>query len=127
MFSWLCFQMNMDDYPHFFLAEDGILCSMGQHCSGFPRVLYNALLRLGYNGDIPIYRYRLSNAHGLDVCEVSVTIPFNPMAPWMGTVISSKPDTTIEQMAHVALTSLCERRLAATAVMPIMLFLIRNQ
>jgi hypothetical protein len=29
MFSWLWFQLNMDDYPHFFLAEDGRLCSMG--------------------------------------------------------------------------------------------------
>jgi hypothetical protein len=34
-FSWLCFQMNMDDYPHFSLTEDGRLCSMGQHHPGF--------------------------------------------------------------------------------------------
>jgi hypothetical protein len=51
----LAFQMNMDDYPHFFLAEDRRLCSMGQHCPGFLRVLYDALLRLGYNGEVPIY------------------------------------------------------------------------
>jgi cell division protein FtsB len=45
----------------------------------------------------------------------------------MRTIIGSKPDTTVEQMAHVALTSLCESCLAATAVMSITLFPIRNQ
>jgi hypothetical protein len=45
----------------------------------------------------------------------------------MGTIIGSEPDTTIEQMAHVALTSLCESRLTTTAVKPITLFPIRNQ
>jgi hypothetical protein len=43
------------------------------------------------------------------------------------TVIGSEFDTTVEQTAHVALTSLCESRLAATAVMLIAPFLIRNQ
>jgi hypothetical protein len=40
MFSWLCFQMNMDNYPHVTIAEDGSLCSTGQHRPGFPRMLY---------------------------------------------------------------------------------------
>jgi hypothetical protein len=40
------FQMELNDYPHFFLTEDGRLCSTDQHCPGFPRVLYDALLRL---------------------------------------------------------------------------------
>jgi hypothetical protein len=39
---------------------------MGQHCPGFPRVLYDALIRLGYDRDAPIYRCRLSTAHGMD-------------------------------------------------------------
>jgi hypothetical protein len=26
------FQMELNDYPQFFLVEDGRLCSMGQHC-----------------------------------------------------------------------------------------------
>jgi hypothetical protein len=43
------FQMELNYYPHFNLTEDGRLCSMGQHCSGFLRVLYNALVRLGYD------------------------------------------------------------------------------
>jgi hypothetical protein len=45
----------------------------------------------------------------------------------MRTIIDSELDDTVEQTAHVALTSLCESRLAATIVMPITLFLIRNQ
>jgi hypothetical protein len=52
------FQMELNDYPHFFITKDGRLCSIGQHCPGFPRVLYEALLHLGYDGDAPIYRCR---------------------------------------------------------------------
>jgi hypothetical protein len=48
------FQMELNDYPHFNLAKDGTLCSMGQHCPGFPRVLYDALIHLGYDGDAPV-------------------------------------------------------------------------
>jgi hypothetical protein len=29
---------------------------MGQHCMGFPRVLYDALVHLGYDGDALVYR-----------------------------------------------------------------------
>jgi hypothetical protein len=60
------FQMELNDYPHFDLAEDGRLCSMVQHCPGFPRVLYHALIRVGYNRDAPVYCCRLSTAHGMD-------------------------------------------------------------
>jgi hypothetical protein len=60
------FQMELNDYPHFDLAEDGRLCSMGQHCLGFPRVLSDALIHLGYDGDAPVYSCRLSTAHGMD-------------------------------------------------------------
>jgi hypothetical protein len=121
------FQMELNDYPHFDLAEDGRLCCMGQHCLGFLRVLYNALIRLGYDGDASMYRCRLSMAHGMDQCEVNVMIPFDPMEPWSGSVIGSEPDTGVELMAHIALTSLCEDRLATTAALPIALLLIRNQ
>jgi hypothetical protein len=121
MFSWLYFQMNMDNYPHVTIAVDGRLCSTGQHRPGFLRVLYNALHQLGYDGDTPVYRGRMSMAHGQDKCEVNVVIPLNPFEPWMATVIS------VEQTAQVALTSLCETRLADTATMPIALFPICNQ
>jgi hypothetical protein len=121
------FQMEVNDYPHFNLAEDGRLCSMGQHCPGFPRVLYDALIRLGYDGDAPIYRCRLSMTHGMDQCEVSMTIPFDPMEPWSGSIIGSEPNTGIELMAHIALTSLCRDRLTATAALPIALLPIQNQ
>jgi hypothetical protein len=66
-------------------------------------------------------------AHGMDQCEVSVMISFDPMEPWSGSVIGSEPNTGVELMAHIALTSLCEDRLAATAALPIALLLIQNQ
>jgi hypothetical protein len=121
------FQMEQNNYPYFFLIEDGRLCSTGQRCPGFPRVLYDALLRLGYDGDALIYRCRLSKAHDLDKCEVSVMIPFDPTEPWSGSIIDSEPDTGVNMMAHIVLTSLCEDRLTATAALPITLLPIRNQ
>jgi hypothetical protein len=56
-----------------------------------------------------------------------VMIPFDPMEPWSGSIISSKPDTNVEMMAHIALNSLCEDRLAATVALPIVLLPIQNQ
>jgi hypothetical protein len=56
-----------------------------------------------------------------------VTITFNPVEPWSGSVIGSEPDTGIEMMAYITLTSLCEDCLTATAALPIMLLLIRDQ
>jgi hypothetical protein len=102
------FQMNMDNYPHVTITADGSLCSTGQHRPGFSRVLYDTLRQLGYDGDAPIYRGRMSMTHGQDKCEVNVVIPLN-------------------QTAQVALTSLCETRLTDTVAMPITLFPIRNQ
>jgi hypothetical protein len=49
------------------------------------------------------------------------------MKPWLGSIICSEPDTSIELMVHMALTSLCEDHLTATAALPIALLLIRNQ
>jgi hypothetical protein len=121
------FQMELNDYPHFELAEDGALCSMGQHCPGFLRVLYDALIHLGYDGDAPVYRCRLSTAHDMGQCEVSVMIPFDPTERWSGSIIGSEPDTGVELMAHIALTSLCEDHLTATAALSIALLPIQDQ
>jgi hypothetical protein len=66
-------------------------------------------------------------AHSQDKCEVNVVIPLNPMEPWMAIVIGVELDETVEQMAQVALTSLCESRLADTVAMPITLLPICNQ
>ncbi len=88
--------MNMDNYPHVTIAADGSLCSTGQHRPGFPRVLHDALRQLGYDGDSPVYRGRMSMAHGQDKCEVSVAIPLNPTKLWMTTIISVELDETIE-------------------------------
>jgi hypothetical protein len=65
--------------------------------------------------------------HGLDQCEVSMTLPFDPTEPWLGFIIGSEPDTGVEMMTHIALTSVCEDRLAATAALPITLLPILNQ
>jgi hypothetical protein len=59
-------------------------------------VLYDTLLHLVYNRDVPIYRCRMSMAHGLDRCEVNVVIPLNPAEPCMGTIIGNELDDTIE-------------------------------
>jgi hypothetical protein len=69
----------------------------------------------------------MSMAHGQDKCEVNVVIPLNLMESWMATVIGVELDETVKQTAQVALTSLCESRLADTTAMPIVLFLICNQ
>jgi hypothetical protein len=119
--------MNMENYPHVTIVEDESLCSKGQHRPGFLRVLYDALRHLGYNEDAPVYRGRMSMDHGQDKCEVNVVIPLNPTEPWVTTINGVKLDETVEETAQVALTSLCESRLADTVVMPIVLFLIRNQ
>jgi hypothetical protein len=121
------FQMELNDYPHFYLTKDGKLYSMGQHCPGFPRVLYDTLIYFGYDGDTPVYHCRLSMAYGLDRCEVSVMIPFDPTELWSGSNISSEPNIGVEMMAHIALTSLCEDRLAATTTLPITLLQIQHQ
>jgi hypothetical protein len=121
------FQMELNNYAHFDLTMDGRLCYMSQHLPGFPRVLYDTLIHLGYDGDAPVYCCRLSTTHGMDQCKVSLMIPFDPIKLWSGSVIDSEHETDFELMAHIALTSLCEDRLATTAALPIVLLPIRNQ
>jgi hypothetical protein len=123
----LCFQTNMPNYPHFYLAKDGRLCSTGQHCPGFLIVLYDALLCLGHKGDAPIYRCQPPMAHGMEVCEASVMIPINPSEPWSGSIIGSKPNATVEMMAHTTLTYLSESHLTVAAALPTALLPIWNQ
>jgi hypothetical protein len=95
---------------------------MGQHHPGFPRVLYDALLHLGYNGDVPIYRARVSVAHSMEQCEVSVMIPIRLEEPWSVTVMVVELDHTVNNMAHLTLASLCGSHHADTAVMLLLLF-----
>jgi hypothetical protein len=101
--------------------------SIGQHCLGFLRVLYDALIRLGYDEDALVYYCRLFRVHDSDWCEVSVMIPFDHTEPWLGSVIGNDPNTRVETMAYITLTSLCENRLTATAALLIALLLIWNQ
>jgi hypothetical protein len=54
-------------------------------------------------------------------------IPLNQTVLWMGTVVGSELNTTVEQTTDIALTSLCVSHLATTTAMPIALFPIQNQ
>jgi hypothetical protein len=100
--------MNMDDYTHCSLGEDGCLQTTGRHRPGFLQVLLSGLVRLGYDGPIPIYHYQTFQAHDLNYCVVWVEITVDPTTPWMGVTVESEVDYTIEKMAYVALTALCE-------------------
>jgi hypothetical protein len=117
--------MIMNDYPYVTIAEDGRWCSTGQHRPGSLRVLYDALLHLGYNGDVTVYRACMSMAHRMEQCEACVTIPLNLTEPWMAYVIGVELDDTDELTSQVTLTSLCGSCLADTAAMPIALFPVR--
>jgi hypothetical protein len=55
------------------------------------------------------------------------TWPIDPMEVWSGSIIGSELDTGIELMAHIALISLCEDHLTATAALPIVLLPIQDQ
>jgi hypothetical protein len=114
----------MSKYPHVTIIEDERICSMGQHHPGFPRMLYDALLHIRYNGDVPVFHACMSMPHSLEQCEVSVMIPINLEDPWTATVIDIKLDDTVDQTAQVALASLCGSRLADIATTPIVLFLL---
>jgi hypothetical protein len=126
-FLFYCSQMNMDEYPHCTLDEDSWLWTMGRHCPVFPQVLLYALVQLSYDGLIPVYCCRPFQAHSLMCCKVLVEIPINPVAPWTRAVIGGDLDDAIEKMAYVALTVMCEQRLADTINTSIVLILIRDQ
>jgi hypothetical protein len=114
--------MDMSKYPHITIVEDGGLCSIGHHCPGFLRVLYSALLHLGYNGDVPIYCAHVCMAHRMEQCEVSVMIPIRPEESWSVTIMGVELDDTVDKMAHFAPASLCGSLLADTAVTLLVLF-----
>jgi hypothetical protein len=71
-------------------------------------------------------RSTVADCPGSMTCT-GVRIPFNPTEPWSVSVIGSKPNTGVEMMVRIALTSLCEDCLTATAALPIALLLIRDQ
>jgi hypothetical protein len=85
-------------------------------------VLYDTLLHLSYNGDVPIYRARISMAHSMEQCEVNVTIPIRPEEPWSVTVMGVELDDTVDKTSHFALASLCGSRLADTTTTPLAFF-----
>jgi hypothetical protein len=68
-------------------------------------VLLYALVQLGYDESIPIYRCHPFQAHGLNYSEVWVEIPVDIMAPWTGAIIGGDMYDAIENMVHVQLTA----------------------
>jgi hypothetical protein len=59
------------------------------------RRTYQSWLHWGRSG-IPLQTVQV---YDLDRCEISMMIPFDPVQPWSGYVISSEPDTDVEMMA----------------------------
>jgi hypothetical protein len=111
----------VDDYAHCTLREDGWLHTSRQHRPGFPWLLLDTLIHIGYNGSIPEYRCRPFQKHSLTCYKVQVEIPIIPNAPWTGTVVGGDLNKDVERMAYLALTSLCEQRLLARSGLPIAL------
>jgi hypothetical protein len=62
---------------------------MGRHCPGFLPVLWSALIRLDYDGPIPIYLCHPFQAHGLNIYDVWVERPVGPTALWKVDIIGS--------------------------------------
>jgi hypothetical protein len=54
-FCYVCILDGAERLPPLLPRGDGRLCSTGQHYPGFPRVQYNTLIRLGYDGDTLVY------------------------------------------------------------------------
>jgi hypothetical protein len=117
----------MDDYGHCTLRENGWFCTTGQHRPGFPRMLLDTLIHVGYDGLIPEYRCRPFQKHDLACCEVQVEISVVPETPWTGMVVWGDMDEAVERMTDLALTALGEQRLPATAALTIALYPIRDQ
>jgi hypothetical protein len=90
-------------------------------------VLYDALLHLGYNGDVPIYRARVSKAHSMEQGDASMKIPIRPEEPWSVTVMGVELDDTVDKSPHFTLASLCGSRLADIAATSLALFLFCYQ
>jgi hypothetical protein len=77
----------MDDYAHCTLREDSWFCTTGQHRPGFPWLLLDNLVHIGYDGSILEYLCQPFQKHNLPCCEVQVEIPVAPEAPWTRTII----------------------------------------
>ena len=99
--------MDLDDYPHCDLGDDGWLRTDGLHRPAFTQLLWDALVRFGYE-DAPTYRGRMYREYGLHRCEVHVDIPFNPAHPdwmaWSTWAIGSDMEDALKKVAHAALT-----------------------
>jgi hypothetical protein len=110
--------------------ENGRLRTRGLHRHGFPLLLWDALVQVGYGDRALEYYGQLYEKHGLQRCEVYIDIPSHPVfhdgSLWSTWAIGADMDGAMEKVAHMALTALCSQNLAATAGMPISLYLSRT-
>jgi hypothetical protein len=68
----------MGDYSYC-TCKNGYLCTRGLHRHGFPLLLWDALVQIGYGDRAPEYYGQLYEEHGLQRCEVYVDIPSHPV------------------------------------------------
>jgi hypothetical protein len=119
----------MGDYSYC-TFENGRLRMRSLHHHGFPLLLRNALVQIGYEDIAPEYYGRLYEEHGLHHCEVYVDILSHPVfpdgSPWSTWAIGADMDDAMEKAAHMALTALCSQNLAATVGTPISLYPIKT-
>jgi hypothetical protein len=92
--------------------ENGCLRTRGLHHHGFPLLLWDALVQIGYGYRAPEYYGQLHEEHGLQRCEVYVNILSHPVfpdgSPWSTWAIGADMDDAMERAAHMALAALCE-------------------
>jgi hypothetical protein len=119
----------MGDYSYC-TCKNGYLCMRGLHRHGFPLLLWDALVQIGYGDRAPEYYGQLYEEHGLQRCEVYVDIPSHPVfpdgSPWSTWAIGDNMDDAMEKAAHMTLISLCSQNLAANAGMLISLYPIQD-
>jgi hypothetical protein len=119
----------MGDYSYC-TFENSHLRMRGLHHHGFPLLLWDALMQIGYGDGAPEYYGRLFEEHRLQHCEVYVDIPSHPRfpdgSPWSTWAIGANMDDAMEKAAHIALTVLCSQNLATTVGTPISLYPIQD-
>jgi hypothetical protein len=93
----------MGDYSYCSF-EDGRLCTWGLHHHGFPVLLWDALMQMGYGDTPPEYYGRHLEEHGLQCCKVYMDILSHPVFPdgssWSTWAIRAAMSDAMEMAAH---------------------------
>jgi hypothetical protein len=123
------FLYEMGDYLYCTFKNDR-LRTRGLHRYGFPLLLFDALVQIGYGDKAPEYYGRLYEEHVLQHCEVYVDILSHPVfsngSLWSTWAIRANMDDAMEKAAHMSLTAMCSQHLIATTGMPISLYPVQD-